>query len=271
MNSRTFARCALIVPLLALPACSSLRTMFSSGFGLGSEAGLSDVDDLLDSVERVHVESVLSQERLMDALVALQSVVTPDFEGDALTTFALFADAVDGSEAQAEQLREVIEPMKDTADEVFESWEDEMGEFTSERMRKHSEERLAETRDRYDAIVEAADPAIATYDRINGVLRDLVLFLEYDFNAAAVAEVEREVQEMMAMAVELDEHLQAIQAAAREYVGAAALRGQDSLSRTARAEIEVAEPAEAPSEPRPANGKAKAKNNKAKKSAESSK
>jgi len=212
----------------ALGACAGVSRLFVED----REDGLAQVDVLLDHVERVHVESVLARERAREALVSLRSIVAPDFGGDPLAAYARFVDSVDRSEAQAAELRSRAEPMRLAAEDVFDGWADDLGAYRSEMLREQSRERLTETRERYDAIVSLLGPAQTAYDELNDRLRDLALFFERDFNASAVSQVKRQVEDLGARAVALDQQLSSCQQAAQQYVRSAALRGEVVLTRT---------------------------------------
>lgn len=226
MNTR-IRTLALALPLLCLASCASMGGLFSGS----SKSGLSLVDQLLNQVERVHVEAVLSRERMANALESLHDIVSPGFQGDALAAFALFEDAVDRSEDQALRLENSMKPMQRSADEIFDRWNDNLKAITSESMRRHSQERLFSTRERYEEILAELEPTLASYHGFNRILRDHALFLSNDYNAAAVAEIEREVSDLLVRARDLDVRFQTSQAACEEYVRTSALRGQEQFSR----------------------------------------
>jgi hypothetical protein len=224
MNTRSLRTFAVALPLLGLASCASL-------FSGSNKSGLSLVDQLLSQVEGVHVEAVLSRERMKDALESLHDIVSPGFQGDALAAFAIFEDAVNRSEQQASRLENSMKPMQRSADEIFNRWNENLAAITSESMRRHSQERLFSTRERYEVILAELEPALAGYQGFNRILRDHALFLSNDYNAAAVAEIEREVSDLLVRARDLDVRFQTTQAACEEYVRSSALRGQEQLSR----------------------------------------
>jgi len=226
MNAR-IRTLALAAPLLGVVSCAGMGELFSGS----SKSGLSLVDQLLGQVEHVHVETVLSRERMKNALESLHDIVSPGFEGDPLSAFALFQDAVDRSEEQASRLESSMVPMQRSAEEIFSRWNDNLAEISSESMRRHSQERLFSTRERYDAILAELEPTLAGYIAFNRILRDHALFLANDYNAAAVAEIERDVGDLLVRARDLDVRFQTSQAACDEYVRTSALRGQEQLSR----------------------------------------
>lgn len=228
MKPHTTKRFLLGLPLLALAGCSSMAGLFGESGG----KGLNLVDDLLDRVEGVHVEAVLSRERIKESLSSLYSMVSPDFDGDPLEAYTLFEDAVQKSKEQARELDRAVEPMKQVADDVFARWSKNLEGISNQAMRQHSQTRLEETRRRYQAILDAVEPARVSYLEFNTVLSDHALFLKNDFNASSVAEIEQEVVDLVDMARKLDVQFVATQDAAQAYVRSTALRGQEQLSRS---------------------------------------
>jgi hypothetical protein len=206
---------ALIAGLAGLGACKS---------GQSKQAvGLMNVDDLLSSIERVHVETELARESAAQTLSSLQWVVESTTAGDPLTAFAEFGSALERSEIIAESLAESIEPMKRASEPVFEQWAQDLAGFKSAKMRHRSLTRLTETRERYDAIVAAVEPAEKGYKALNLGMRDIALFLGNDFNEASVQLIEGDVSTLSKVGVMLDERFADALGAARAYIEDAAL------------------------------------------------
>jgi len=221
--------------LLALPlalgtaACSTVSGVtkgFTSVFSSSSEVGPDKVDDLLSRIERVYVECELSQQSSRHALEALESLVSADFSGDPVAAYTTFLESAESSRDQADSLKSSIGPMKEAAGPFFDNWASDLAQFSSMDMRLHSQNRLTATRDRYEAILDAVEPALVSYREFNSTLSDHVLFLSHDFNASAVAAIEGEVRALTEAAAELDILLGDAREAAQQYVRAAALRGQ---------------------------------------------
>ena len=226
---------ALLSIVAVLP---SLFSLTGCAFNTKSDS-LRQVDDLLVRIERVHVEAVLSKETTLKGMQSLVMLVNPSDAG-AEAAYLSFREAIDASVAQADELRDNVAPMRKGADAFFDKWEDSLEEFTSERMRERSGRRLAETRTRYDRILAAVEPAQEALDGFNDNLNDLALFLEHDFNAAAVAEVQGDVQTLAQEATQLGYLLDAVREMAQEYVASAALVGQLGGAPAVPAETEAA-------------------------------
>ncbi|MCZ6787053.1 MAG: DUF2959 family protein [Planctomycetota bacterium] len=221
--SSTFARTLVVVVLLTgLTGCQTMEDLYYDVFGRESGSP-SQVSDLVGSIERVYVDSELAKEKVQGAIVALQGIVASDFQGDAVSAYAIYVQAVERSEEQAEKLEGTVEEMKDAAEPVFEQWHDDLKAITNVEMRQRSRKRLMATRERYDAIVAAVEPAQHSYEEINELLRDHALFLGNDFNPASVAHLQEEVRVLTKQTAELDRDFDACLVAARKYIDATAL------------------------------------------------
>jgi uncharacterized protein (DUF885 family) len=247
----------LIVPVLLtlLPGCS----VFSSD----QKTGLSEVDRLLSSIETVQVESTVAKERSRAALDMLEKLARPDFAGDAAQTYNGFVGAIDTSEKQAQKLNECLSPMKEAAEDVFKQWTKDLEAIGNTRLRASSHVRMEEARARYEAVVTASATAQVTLDAFNADLRDHALFLAHDYNKTAVSAITGEVAALAERAKDLDQRLDACDAAARRYVEAAALHGQLAVAKTDGQPAPGATPpapaATNPNAPKPAQDPAAAK------------
>lgn len=203
-----------VLPVALLAACGMLG---------GSAGGPTKVRDLVEWVERVHVEAELARDEARKALAALGALAAARFEGDPVEAYAALVRAVEASERQAARLRETVEPMKEAAAPVFEQWAADLERFASARLRQRSRQRLTEARRRFEAVVDRVDPALATLEELNRGLRDHVLFLGHDLNADALAAVSSEVRALEDLGRGLDEELEEGLRAARAYVERASL------------------------------------------------
>ena len=216
MNPRSLIAIAFVLPGAALTSCG----LFSS-----DTAGPAQVDDLVGWVERVYVESELSKDNVQVSVTKLQAIVSAEFGANAVQAYTEFVESVDRAEQQADKLRDTIGPMKSAAEPVFEKWEEDLEQFSSPAMRERSFARMTATRERYEQIVAAVEPAQVAYDELVAGLRDHALFLGNDFNPGALSAVQEDVRRLSALAAEIDGRFDAALMAARAYVDSSALPG----------------------------------------------
>jgi len=202
-----------VVALLAGAGCMTQR----------KGAALTEVQQLVGWIERVHTSAELAKERTHAAMNELQSIAALEFEGDPVAAYTSFAVAVDQSGKQVADLQKCLLSLKDAGEPVFKHWAEDLATFDGADLRARSEARLSETRKRYDAVLAAADAARTTYETFDRKLRDYCIYLGHDLNASSVAAIEGDVRAMVEMNVALEARLEACQEAARSYVEAAAL------------------------------------------------
>jgi hypothetical protein len=199
---------------------------FSSCASTDKNEGLNKVDDLLNRVEQVQVEALVAREKASGAFDALSAIVAPDFRGDPMLAYTDLVKRIDDSKAQAKKLGMSVEPMKRTADTVFQSWTTDLEKFGNTNLRQQSQARLAETRSRYSAVQDSAVAALVSINAFNSDLSDQALFLQNDFNADAVKVIAAEVPGLTSQARDLGRRLNTCVNASKQYIAASALRGQ---------------------------------------------
>jgi hypothetical protein len=230
-----FARpVATILPiLLGLASCASTTE---------SSASVRKVDDLLTNIETVQVDVTVAKEKAHGALAALTNLVSPNFTGDAAKAYASLKQSIDDSEKQTLELRRSLPVMSDSAESVFRRWSADLEAFGNTRMRQRSQERLDETRNRYQTLLTSTQSALISFDSFNADLKDQALFLGSDLNASAIAAITPDVRVLHQQVGDLDKRADNCANAAKAYVESAALYGQVEVSPTAQPEQQAAAP-----------------------------
>src|SRR5690606_27831991 len=136
---------------------------------------------------------------------------------------ALNADYED-SLAAAEEVRERIAAIDDVAQALFDEWNDELGEYSNDNLRRQSERQLRETERRYASLIQTMERAADKMDPVLDQLQDNVLYLKHNLNAAAVdairgeydslqTDIEALIQDMEAAIAESDAFIKELRAA----------------------------------------------------------
>ena len=215
-------RLLLVAAFASLTSCSSLSAVFDRK----DESSLGQVDSLLGAVEQVHLECELSRQQSLETLDALHSVVAPGFQGDAILAHQGLLESLETSKLQAKALRDAIAPMTSSALAVVSKWNDDLAEYSSDRMRERSMERLEVTNMLYTNVQETLVMAADLFDMYNNGLTDHALYLGNDLNAASVSAIQEELLLVTEAAEALDLRLAACMDACQVYVRENALRGQ---------------------------------------------
>ena len=107
-------------------------------------------------------------------------------------------------ESRAADVNSRIQAVEDVSRALFREWKGELGQYHDQALRRASERELAETEDRYEALMQAMHRAASRMEPVLEPLRDKVLFLKHNLNARAVASlggeltsVERNVEELV--------------------------------------------------------------------------
>jgi hypothetical protein len=90
------------------------------------------------------------------------------------------------SEKSAAAVGTSVGKMEEVAAEFFSSWESSLAGFSSDDLRARSEERMKDTRKRYDGILAAASESREAFGPFVTQLKDQILFLGHDLNPSAL-------------------------------------------------------------------------------------
>jgi len=217
VKQRTYLAFVLAALVASSGGCAYIQKILPRKRG-----GPGQVNDLVSWIDRVYVEAEMSKEAAHAALDGLDVIVEADY-ADPVVAYQEFVDSIEASEKQAESLRDVYEPMQDAAEKLFKQWSKDLEEFSSLSMRQRSQSRLLKTRQRYDMIVAAVEPALMSYDQLNQSLRDHALFLGHDLNPEAVTTIEADAEELGKQVEALDAQFDTCLEASQTYTVATAL------------------------------------------------
>lgn len=207
MRSPHFLLLVLSVCLTLPSGCRSVYYDVMEGFGREKR------HILANRIEAGREDQQQAQEEFQDALERFQALT--GFEGgDLEERYEDLRAAYERSAARAEAVRERIDSIETVAADLFDEWEDEIGEISRADLRRRSEARLGETRKRYQRVVQAMGRAEKRMDPVLVAFRDQVLFLKHNLNAAAIASLEADAAAIAADVKRLvDEMNKAIQEA----------------------------------------------------------
>lgn len=175
---------ALLVPVLS--ACQSAY------YGAAEKVGYHKREILVDRVEGSQGAQREAQEQFQSALEQLGELTGLD-GGELEEIYEEMADQYEESEEAAAEVRERIDAVEHVAGALFEEWQEEIGEYTSPRLKADSQAKLRETRRRYDGMIAAMRRSEARMDPVLAALRDNVLYLKHNLNARAVASLKPEL------------------------------------------------------------------------------
>lgn len=153
---------------------------------MSERLGYAKREQLVDRVKEARDEQEAAKEQFQSALEEFLAVTRVD--GGALEAqYSKLKKEHERSESRAEAVRDRIRSVERVAGALFKEWEAELGAYSSESMRRASEQRLEDTKDRYERMVGAMQGASKKMDPVLAAFSDQVLFLKHNLNARAIA------------------------------------------------------------------------------------
>ena len=180
-------RLAVIVSLsIGLTACDTayIATMEKMGYAKR--------DILSSRVKSARNAQEDAKKEIQSALEQFGKVVGYQ-GGDLEATYKKLNSELENSEDSAEAVRKRIKDVESVADSLFAEWKTELGQYSSADLRRKSEEKLTQTKARYNEMLGAMKKAEQRIDPVLKPLRDQVLYLKHNLNARALAAIKGEL------------------------------------------------------------------------------
>lgn len=173
---------------------------------------------MVDRVAEARDAQKAAAEQFKTALETFREVV--DFDGgDLQEKYNRINDAYERSSKRAEAVTERIDGIESVSDALFDEWEDELDQYSSESLRDRSQQQMEQTRDLYGELVAKMRQAESKMEPVLATLRDQTLYLKHNLNAAAIASLEDEVVILQNDVGALIADMEAAIAEADEFIG----------------------------------------------------
>jgi hypothetical protein len=209
----------LLIPVLCTVAaifsgCSSVEYAMKEKFGIHKR------DILVARVEDARESQDAAKEQFKTALE--QFIELTGAEGGELKTrYDKLSAAYDRSESRATAVRDHISEIETVAAALFREWENELGQYSDQNLRRISERQMRDTQSRYSELIGVMQRTSARMDPVLVRFKDQVLFLKHNLNAQVIAQlgttantlksdVARLISEMEASIREADEFISAM-------------------------------------------------------------
>lgn len=184
--SRRLIPAVLLAGPLLLTACSSAQYAVMETFGIHKR------DILVDRVEDARDSQQQAKEQFASALEEFSAVL--NVQGGTLEKqYKRLNAELEASEEHARRVHERIAQVEDVAEALFDEWEGELKQYSSDTLRRSSASKLKETRRRYQTLMTAMRRAEARIEPVLTPLRDQVLSLKHNLNAQAIASLQGEL------------------------------------------------------------------------------
>ncbi len=173
-------RLAVGCAALVLAGCASVQ------YSALEKVGIHKRDILLDRVEDARDAQSETREELVSAYDELKTLIGFD-GGDLEDKYEELSDAVERSQEATDELDDRLEAIDRVSEDLFEEWEAELAQYTSDTLRADQANKLALARRQYAAMRQRMQRARDRVDPVMAVLNDNVLFLKHSLNARALA------------------------------------------------------------------------------------
>ncbi|CAH6803627.1 DNA repair protein [Vibrio chagasii] len=178
----------LIVIVLSIFTLTGCQSAYYSAM---EQVGYHKRDIMVDRVEDAKESQQDAQEEFTSALEALSSL-TNFSGGDLEDMYNKINDKYQDSEKAAQNVSNRIAAIEDVSDALFEEWQAELDLYTSDSLRRSSEQKLRETKSSYQTMLSAMKRAEKKMDPVLNTLRDNTLYLKHNLNASAVGSLQGE-------------------------------------------------------------------------------
>lgn len=180
------ARCAAAVAATFAIGCTTAYYQALEAFGIEKR------DILVDRVEDARDAQTSAKEQFQSALDQYRSVINFD-GGDLETVYDRLNASYERSESRAQAVSDRIDAVQSVAEDLFDEWEDELGQYSDANLRRQSERLLGDTRAQYQQVIGAMRRAEEAMAPVLTLFQDQVLFLRHNLNARAIGALETEL------------------------------------------------------------------------------
>ena len=181
----------LVLSLFAFAGCQTTYYKTMEVFGHHKR------DLLVDQVEDTRDAQQDAKEQFQSALEKFSAVV--NFSGGELEgKYKELKSELERSESKAKAVRGNIKDVENVSAALFNEWESELGQYTNDNLRRASEQKLEQTRQRYVQLIGAMKRAETKIEPVLSAFRDQVLFLKHNLNAQAIASLQDELASVKA-------------------------------------------------------------------------
>ncbi|NND44002.1 MAG: DUF2959 domain-containing protein [Xanthomonadales bacterium] len=183
---------------LGLAACSSAYYKAMEGIGFEKR------EILVDRVEDARDAQDDAAEQFASALDQFRSLVEVD-GGELEKTYDRLNAEYERSLSRANEVSDRVDSVARVAEDLFEEWEEELDQYSSDRLRRDSARLLNETRGRYRQMIAAMRRAESSMPPVLDAFQDQVLVLKHNLNARAIGalrgeldNIERDTEQLIA-------------------------------------------------------------------------
>ncbi|MCF6437404.1 DUF2959 domain-containing protein [Pseudoalteromonas sp. MMG022] len=183
-------RITLVTALvLGLTGCQSAY------YSAMEKVGIHKREILVDRVENTKESQQESQQEFQSALERLSTLI--NFDGKELqAVYEQLNDDYESSLASAQKVSANIDKVEDVAEALFDEWQDELEQYSSEKLKRESDKKLKQTQRQFDRLLRSMRSSERKMQPVLASLKDNVLYLKHNLNAQAIAAIRGEFKSL---------------------------------------------------------------------------
>jgi hypothetical protein len=169
------------------------------------------------SVTALQKEQQEAQQEFKDALTRLKELY--GFKGGELeSVYNKVKTSYERCGGEAKSVTTRIENMEGLAKSMFSEWETELKQYSNPNLAATSREQLRLTKERFAQLLQTVRAAEASMQPVLSQLKDNVLFLKHNLNAAAIGSLQGEAANIQKQIEELLTRMNASIAASEKFI-----------------------------------------------------
>jgi hypothetical protein len=186
MIMKTIAASILIVSVLTIAGCQSTYYKTMEVFGHHKR------EILVSSVQDARNAQEDAKKQFQSALEKFGAII--EIGGGKLEKkYRQLQSELEKSESRAQAVRSRIADVEKVAKALFKEWESELDQYSSEDLRRTSQQKLKQTRQRYSQLINTMNRAESKIAPVLAAFQDQVLFLKHNLNTQAIASLHGEL------------------------------------------------------------------------------
>jgi hypothetical protein len=182
----------LTLAVILLTALTGCQTAYYSAM---EKVGIHKRDILVSKVEKTKESQQESQQEFQSALERLSTLINFD-GGELQSAYEQLNDDYESSLAAAEDVSSNINKVEDVAQALFDEWQDELEQYSSDKLKRESEKKLKQTQRQLDKLLRSMRNSERKMQPVLASLKDNVLYLKHNLNAQAIAAIRGEFKNL---------------------------------------------------------------------------
>ena len=166
--------------LLSLSGCSSMY------YAAWQKLGYEKRDILVSRVESARDSQQAAKEQIKTTYQRFQEL-THFNGGDLEAEYNKINDAYESAKSRAETVSKKIDSVDKVANDMFAEWQKELGDYQNQDLRRSSEQKLNESKQKYAQLLAVMRRSEQKMDPVLRAFHDQVLFLKHNLNAQAIS------------------------------------------------------------------------------------